>query len=404
MKTICIQSIIIIFLLFIYSCTPSNDKSNNLEYRLLKLHYENNSGEKGLTTFEYDENGNICKAIWELLDGSRNSINYYSYDKNCTLIKKYREFSDSITSTELFKYDIDGNLISENFQRSDSVSGIAIYEYDNNGNLSKANCKGLKGWFFGEINYIYDDNGKKIKGDIIQKGQNTGIITYSYDDKNNLIKEHWEFKNNWSQTFTYEYEICTNNAPLLYTSSNVFILNNNNYRLIKENYDYSNENGGPSYYKYNDKGKLLNKLFKRSDNFTTKTTYLYDCNGRLTKSYRKYSNGLSAIFTYEFTKKRKLLKRTFKRSDGKFGSEYYEYDENSRLTKAVYNNFDSWLTGTITFEYNKNNSLQTGYFKSDKGYYANIIFDYDEMKNLVKIHWDFSFSKTQTYTFEYEKI
>jgi hypothetical protein len=341
-------------------------------------------------------------AVWELLDGSRNSLNYYRYDMNGKVIEKYREFSDGITSTERYKYDVNGNMIAEDFQRSDSVSGTATYAYDDSGRVKNAHCNGLKGWFFGEIDYIYDEIGIKKEGIITQKGEQTGNITYFYDTNMNLVKEHWDFSGRWTQTFIYDYEGCDMNAPRAYTSANAFIVNTDNYRLVKEYYDYSNEKGGPSYFEYDNRGKLIEKRFERSDGLMTKTTYLYDCDGKLTKSYRKYSNGLNAIFTYEFTKDRKLLKRTFIRSDGKKGSDAYQYDEDSRLVKSYYNNFDSWLTGTITFSYDKNSCLKTGYFKGDSGFDAEITFEYGDKMHLVKIHWDFSFSKTQTYTFEYE--
>lgn len=207
--------IIITNLLFLYSCIPTNtfnDKSDMIEYRLIKLHYENSGGEKGLTTFEYDENGNHTVSFWELLDGSRNSLNYYRYDNNGNLIKKYREFSDGITATELFEYDEVGNLIKEDFQRSDGVKGTTTYEYDKNDVLLLARCNGLKGWFYGEIHYVYDERGFKIRGDFELTDQNKGTITYSYDGNNNLISEYWDFSGEWNQTFIYEYD------PILYSS------------------------------------------------------------------------------------------------------------------------------------------------------------------------------------------
>jgi len=182
-------------------------KAEDNKFRLIKLHYENLSGEKGLTTFFYNEKGVMNQAHWELLDRSRSSENYYTYDDEGNLIKKYREFSDSITSTQLYKYDDDRKLISEHFNRSDGVTGTTDYEYDKYDKLIKAICNGLAGWFYGVIAYEYDADDIKCKGIIEKDEERIGIIYYEYDEAGNLIKEYWEFPGSWSQTFMYEYEI-----------------------------------------------------------------------------------------------------------------------------------------------------------------------------------------------------
>ena len=107
---------------------------------------------------------------------------------------------------------------------------------------------------------------------------------------------------------------------------------------------------------------------------------------------------------YVFTEDRKLSQRSFKHVDGQTGSESYEYDETSRLIKARYENFDSWLTGTMTFTHNRNNSLETAHFAGGQGFDADIAFEYDKRDNLVKVHWELSYGKTQTYTFEYAEV
>ena len=204
--------------------------SDNTKHRLVKLHYENSSGGKGVTIFEYSENGIMNKVKWKLLDESRNSSNFYEYDEDGNLIKKYREVSDGITSTQLYEYDKNENLINEYFQRSDGISSITKYEYDENENLIneyfqrsdgissitkyeygenrnliKANCEGLNGWFYGVINYSNDENGNKLKADIIQKNEKTGTIDYSCNENGNLIGEYWDLSGKWNKTFIYEY-------------------------------------------------------------------------------------------------------------------------------------------------------------------------------------------------------
>ena len=86
--------------------------NTNENLRLSKLHYENSTGEKGVTFFYYNKFGLMDKARWQLLDGSRYSENYYTYDSNGNLIQKYREFSDRLISNIDFKYNEDQLLIS----------------------------------------------------------------------------------------------------------------------------------------------------------------------------------------------------------------------------------------------------------------------------------------------------
>jgi len=381
-----------------------SEKKDVGKVRLIRLHYENSSGEKGITTFEYDKNGMLYKALWQLLDGSRNSINTYYHDKNGKLIKKYREFSDKKTSTQLYKYNQNGKLIQENFERSDGVKGVTTYEYDKNGRRVLADCKGLNGWFFGEILTKYDERDRKTEAILKKDGKKNGDITYSYDGNGNLVKEHWAFGNSWSQTFSYEYEKYAEDDPTPYTSSNVLINIGMNYRLVKENYDYSKKSGGPSFFEYDGSGKLVRKIFQRSDGLETVTDYFYDSDNRLIKSLRRYSSGKSSIFTYKYDQNRKLINRSFICTDGSTGSEAYQYDENGTLNHGVYNNVDSWLTGTIAFHYHPNGYLLRGHFTGEKRNDAEITFTYDKNQNLIDVHWTFSSGETQTYHFEYEKI
>ena len=201
-----LYSVIIFILLFpscsILCCDSIKVIDNN--YMLINLHYENLSGEKGLTTFIYDEKGVMHEAYWELLDGSRSSENYYTYDEDENMVKKYRKFSDGITSTQLYEYDEKGYLISEHFNRSDGVAGSTVYKYDKDEKLVKAICNGLAGWFYGTLIYEYDVNGRKSKGIIEKDEKHIGTIYFEYDTAGNMIKEYWEFPDSWSQTFFYE--------------------------------------------------------------------------------------------------------------------------------------------------------------------------------------------------------
>jgi len=96
------------------------------KYKLVKLHYSNSTGENGLTEFKYNESGLMHQANWGLLNGNRSSLNYYAYNLNGQIIMKYREFSDSLISTQTFDYDVNGNLISEQFESRRKIRSYNI--------------------------------------------------------------------------------------------------------------------------------------------------------------------------------------------------------------------------------------------------------------------------------------
>lgn len=314
---------------------------------------------------------------------------------------KYREFSDGLISFNKYEYDEKNNLVKETFERSDSVTGQTFYHYNQQGLLEKADCQGLNGWFYGIIDYEYSED-KKEGAAIFSEGEKIGIITYSYEGSGNLLSETWEFKNGWSQQFIYEY--ANLNESLSFASSNVFINNTTEFRVTREEYDFSSETGGPSFYEYGKDGRLVKKVFERSDTFRTETTYEYTGNGILKHSFRSYSNELTAEFSYSFDGNRRLTNRSFTRSDGISGSEKYIYNEKGWLVTGLYKNFDSWLTGSIQFKHDENGLISEGYFQSKDGYEANISFSHDIYGNVTRIHWEFSFGKTQTYYFKYEKV
>ena len=94
-------------LLFLLLFLAWNNNSAQEEYPII-LNYENSSGEKGISFFEYDGNNRLIKGWWQLLDSSRYSANFYLYNSKNQLVEKYREFSDSLTSSVKYTYNKKG--------------------------------------------------------------------------------------------------------------------------------------------------------------------------------------------------------------------------------------------------------------------------------------------------------
>jgi len=399
MKTLQILSLIFLTGIYLGSCSRTGDNTpgeSSPEHRLVKLHYENSGGEKGITHFYYDMDEVNYLAVWHLDDSSRSSVNHHSFDSSGNMILKSRAFSDGITSVQHFNYDPAGNLTSEDFIRSDSVKGRVDYRYGEDGQISYADCQGLNGWFFGRLIYSWDDD-KKTGADIMRDSASIGKVVYEYDD-GRLVFEKWELNGEWSQVFRYEYQ---ESNPMTYTSSNVFIRESPWYRIASETYDFKGESGGPSYYKYDGNGKLVSKEFIRSDGLSTITTYDYDTTGLLDHSLREYGDGRGTDFLYWYNVDRKLLVKTFQWTDGSSGSETYRY-KNGVLIRGEYVNMDAWLNGILDFKYSAAGLLISANFLADEGNDASLDFSYDRNFNLEKIQWTFNSGHTQTYLYKYE--
>ena len=188
---------------------------------------------------------------------------------------------------------------------------------------------------------------------------------------------------------------------MTFTSSNVFIRESPWFRIASESYDFNGESGGPSYYEYDDSGKLISKEFIRSDGLRTYSWYEFDTTGLLDLSHREYDDGSTTEFLYWFSESRKLLVKTFQWSDGASGSETYRY-KGEKLIRGEYVNMDKWLNGILDFIYRDDGTLIAADFTGDDGNDARISFTYDRNYNLGKIQWEFSSGHTQTYIFNYE--
>lgn len=192
--------------LFAEKLTAQHDISHSPDLRLHQLEYENSSGEKGVTTFYYNDAGVMHEAFWELKDGSRHSKNIYRYDNTGRLISCYREFSDGLTSYEMYLYDEAGRKNHETFLRSDGINGTADFSYDKNGRCEKVACDRYKGWLKGDIIYEYKGSQPARKAQIIRDHEQIAEIRFDYDKNGNLSKDTWTFSSGWQQTFIYHYE------------------------------------------------------------------------------------------------------------------------------------------------------------------------------------------------------
>ncbi len=365
---------------------------------LYRLHYENSLGEKGVTTFQYDIHGLPYKAIWELLDGTRWSQNYYSFDAHGNQTRKYREFSDGITLDQHFRYDSLDRLVFEDFNRSDGRTGQTTHEYDGQGRLIRSVCQNHKGYINGEILYHFDEQGIMTGATIRDQGKITGKIEYSYDPEGRLEQEYWDFTGSWNQTFRYEYR--ETGCPAVRYSS-PFLKVPCGTRIAGEEYSW---NGGPEYpsgYEYDAAGNLSRKTYRYGKEFKTVTEYSYDGNGRLVSAHREYSDGKTADFLFRYDENGLMTEKSYTRSDGARGSETYSYNEHGILTKATLENTDGWISGSIIFTADRYDRIASGAFTGKSMPGAMLEFSYDGQDLLTGIAWRFDDGRNQAYTFRY---
>jgi hypothetical protein len=368
--------------------------------RVKCMKYRNSDGERGRTHFYYGRDGVLRSALWMLDDHSRCSSNHHLYDAQSREIEKYRQFSDGLTSTERYEYDDTGRRTGESFHRSDGKSGNARFHWDEVGRLAASDCERYKGWLTARIDYRYSD-GRCNEASISRNGDNIGTIEYIYDSAGHLQEEVWDFGGTWNQAFIYEYETVPSR---IYSPSSPLLAVNTRYRVSGETYDYNNQIGGPSSYRYDKNGRLLEKVFERTDGLKTTTSYKFDTDGNLLTSHRVYSSCKTADFHYAYDDALRLAEKTFERSDGVAGYERYAYDRLGRLVSATYKNMDFWLTGGITFTYNKWGHLEGGHYKGENGLEADLDITTDVFGNVLSVHWKFTDGVTQTYTFTYRPI
>jgi len=368
------------------------------DVRLARMGYTNTGGENGISIYHYRRDGVMGAGTWLLLDRSRYSANYYVYDDG-RLVEKYREFSEGRISTQGYEYDPEGRIIKETYERSDGASGYADFDWDEAGQLLTADCRKFRGWFNGLIRYRYED-GRLKAATITRDGEGYGVISYVYNDEVRLVSETWDLAGGkWSQTFTYHYEP----APgRIFSASSPLMMMNPAYRVTGETYDFNSKGGGPSYYSYDDEGRLVNKVFERADGLRTETTYVFDDTGNLVSSHRSYHDGRTADFQYQYDDALRLTGKTFQQSTGDKGFEKYTYDRLGRLVGATYRNMDFWLNGELTFGYDSWGHLERGKFNGQDGHDAELDFKTDEHGNVLRMHWQFNNGMTQTYSFEYD--
>jgi len=198
--------------------------------------YETSWGDQKITTYKYDENGNLVY--------SESPSEKVSYDKNGNILSLERSY-EKLTYT----YDEKGNLITEHHQDLTDRGDHRLYSY------------------------TYDNEGR-----VLTKQTDMGKYTYTYDQKGNLLT----------------YTSCYPSGKIDFQTT--FFYNEKEQRIETKTL-YGDGSTKTTTYERDEKGNMLSETIQQSGK-TTKTEYTYDEYGNVL-TYKKSSESNVYSYTYE---------------------------------------------------------------------------------------------------------
>lgn len=193
-------------------------------------------------SMDYDKNGNIkhLKRYGSLNDNTKILIDDLTYDyKNTNIGNQLGKVVDGVSNN--------ANFINEFKDSPNNLSDD--YDYDPNGNMTKDNNKGITNITYNHLNlptkitfgtagnivYIYDATGEKVKKEVNKTGQNTVTTDYlgGYQYNNTILKffptaEGYVEPLGSSYKYVYQYKDHLGNIRLSY-DKNLAIQEESNY-------------------------------------------------------------------------------------------------------------------------------------------------------------------------------
>ena len=224
------------------------------------------------------------------------------------------------------------------------------------------------------------------------------MIKYTYNETGELVDEKWDFNSKWSQLFHYEYEVIDTKNQLL---ANPFYSNGINYKLMKEEYYYSNNISRKTYFEYTDSDEL--KMMKQfySDGKIADTEFFYK-NGNIIKSIKHSVDKDDIEFRFQYNECGQLIQKSaYNMKNELLCYEIYNYDKNGILYSAVFYNSDFWLTGHVEYIHDKYDHIIGAKFKGN-GLSADVHYGYNKQNMLMEAVWEFSNGDKEVYTLFYE--
>ena len=261
--------------------------------------------------------------LWAWTEGSTKVAEYYDVDTGW-IKNSYDKYNRGFQYT----FNNDGQLT----RVEDNKSGQAfIYVYNSDGKLAEVSTydatskKSTK-----QVKYDYDQHGRltTVTSDLTLDNSITGakyiyVTSYTYDDSNGISTRVASISQNDGTTANYTY-VKHEGVYKIKTVTDQQGVTTFNYGN-KITYVINGE-GEERAFRYDDKKRLTQILFKQSDKFESSFFYTYDANDNVIKVF----------------------------DDGRGGTHTYAYDDQSNLTREVdaHGNVTEW-------HYDNNNLLRT---------------------------------------------
>jgi len=352
-----------------------------------------NTGQRALITHQIDALGNLSSdyfnarghIIAERFLGPQGEIwRNYIYDG----FSQISEIIDHLGNTTTYKYDMLGRRISVKVPDA----GETTLKYDNAGNLIERVTATIRDVVStdGSIKYSYDKE-RLIQIDYPKYFQNKVQIHYgSAQDSFNRVGRIWLQEDG---TGGREYYFDANGNPtktirtLMVNRTNLFTyVSENEYDTWGRIHKMKYPDGEVVSYQYNKGGQLMSMIGEKNDDVVNYINFLgYDKFGD--RVYSEYGNGCTDKYKYD--NKGRLEERMTTSTLGLINSEKYTYDLMDNLNSKVNSaNAKNELGGSHSefFQYDQLYRLinaEGSWVGNEKVEDYNLFMDYDDINNLT---------------------
>ena len=156
-------------------------------------------------TYSYNEDGKKIEQSYYVFDALSHRYTY-EYDEAGRLIREHffdRNVEQSVTE---FAYDSSGNLISKKKSRDNGTCFLTQYTYNERGLLVLEEETSSNLEMITRITKEYDENGNLTRRTYQYRDDYTQEYTYEYNDAGQRVKMTWTFEDQLTEVETYEYD------------------------------------------------------------------------------------------------------------------------------------------------------------------------------------------------------
>ena len=177
------------FISFDDGTTHTCNYTYNENGRLISIACSDPDGD--LVTYEtvYNANGKLEKEIYRYFDGYAYTYEY-TYDDQGLEIKSTASDTDGYHLVNEYFYDDKGNMVKIAGENDNGVFSFD-YIYDDNNRLVKVIERDAEGNATWIENYLYNEQGKKLKVSYTYDGKEIEFAEYTYDEKGRLTTHRY---------------------------------------------------------------------------------------------------------------------------------------------------------------------------------------------------------------------